>query len=70
MTGRYMAWKKREMGFSSSGRKRLPRMNSTIRTGTTVIASIEENAIANDLGVGQRTEHPSLLRFEQEHRQK
>src|SRR5450759_2946333 len=42
-TGRYKAWVHRETGFSDSG-LRWPRMKITIRTGTSVMARIEENA--------------------------
>src|SRR5579859_1814617 len=44
-TGRYRAWVKRETGFSDSGRS-LPLMNITINTGTSVIASSDENPTA------------------------
>src|SRR5690242_21656732 len=42
-TGRYKAWVHRENGFADSGR-RWPRMKITIKTGTSVMARIEENA--------------------------
>src|SRR6266567_3490188 len=42
-TGRYKACVHREKGFSDSGR-RWPRMKITIRTGTSVMARIDENA--------------------------
>src|SRR4030095_3023574 len=42
-TGRYNACVHREKGFSDSGRK-WPRMKITIKTGTSVMARIEENA--------------------------
>src|SRR6202158_2315674 len=42
-TGRYKACVHREKGFSDSG-LRWPQMKITIRTGTSVMARIEENA--------------------------
>src|SRR6266571_740462 len=42
-TGKYKACVHRENGFSDSGR-RWPRMKITIRTGTSVMVRIEENA--------------------------
>src|SRR5690242_5322295 len=42
-TGKYKAWVHREKGFSDSGLK-CPHMKITIRTGTSVMARIEENA--------------------------
>ena len=47
--GRYRAWKKRDIGFSSSGRKRRPRIRRIISTGTIVIARIDEKVMANVL---------------------
>ncbi len=49
MIGRYKALKKRDTGFSSSGRKRRPRIRRIISTGTIVIARIDEKVMANVL---------------------
>ena len=57
------------MGFSSSGRKRRPRIRRIISTGTIVIARIDENVNRQRLGIGERAKHPPLLRFEQKNRQ-
>ena len=37
------------IGLAASGRRRRPRISSTIRTGTTVIARIEESVMAKVL---------------------
>src|SRR5438270_483760 len=45
-TGKYNAWVNRETGFLDSGRS-FPLMNMTIKTGTRVIASRDENPTAS-----------------------
>ena len=46
-TGLYSLTKKRDIGFSASGRSRLPRMKSVMSAGTSVTASNDDATIAN-----------------------